>query len=141
MNLPGILLGRIIRNDNKICKETNMLSKIKQDAKNITKTFCYKINNKLLTLEDDEEACKKPELAKLFAKYIPGGKKVKCQEAACKDPEYAYWFARYIPGANIEKCQEAACKNPYWAYYFAMYIPGADVEKCRRVCEGTVYAF
>ncbi|MFA5760083.1 MAG: hypothetical protein WC942_12140 [Clostridia bacterium] len=81
-----------------------MLSKIREDAVIVPKTFGYKLDKGLATLADEEEAC--------------------------KDPKWAYWFALNISGANIEKCQEAACKDSYCAYMFARNIPGADIEKC-----------
>ena len=92
-----------------------MLSRIRIDAKTAPKTIEYKITKGLLTIEDEEEAC--------------------------KNPYWAYYFARFIPGANIGKCCEGACKDSYYAYCFAKNIPGADVEKCRIACKGTEYAF
>ncbi|MFA5759153.1 MAG: hypothetical protein WC942_07355, partial [Clostridia bacterium] len=65
-----------------------MISRIKQDAKTIPKTIGYRLDNNLATLSDEEEAC--------------------------KNPKWAYMFAHDIHGADIEKCQEVACKNPIW---------------------------
>ena len=92
-----------------------MLSDILKDSADILKTVGYKFGKGLVTLADEEEAC--------------------------KDPYWAYKFARDITGADIEKCQEGACKIPWWAYCFARHIPEANVEKCRKACAGTEYAF
>ena len=89
-----------------------MLSKIREDAVIVPKTFGYKLDKGLATLSDEEEACTKPEYAYGFAKDVPGANIEKCQEAACRDPLYAYLFAMNIPGADKEKCQEEACKDP-----------------------------
>ncbi|MFA5158779.1 MAG: hypothetical protein WC451_06395, partial [Patescibacteria group bacterium] len=80
-----------------------MISKIREDAVIVPKTFGYKITKGLLTLSDEEEACTKFK--------------------------WAYEFALKIPGADIETYQEAACKDSYWAYRFAWGIPAADIEK------------
>ena len=101
-----------------------MLSKIIEDSKYIPKKFKYKLNNKLLTLSDEEKACTKPSWAYVFARDVAGADIGKCCEAACKNPWWAHNFALNIPGANIEKCQEATCKDPGMAYYFTYYIPG-----------------
>ncbi|MFA5758728.1 MAG: hypothetical protein WC942_05135 [Clostridia bacterium] len=111
----------------------NILNNILSDAKNVPHTISYKLKNNLLILNDEEEACKKPKWAYLFALDVPGANIGKCQEAVCKDPYYAYCFAFDIPGADIEKCQEAACKDSWCAYMFAKYIPGADIEKYQEV--------
>ena len=92
-----------------------MISKILVDANNIPKTIGYKITKGLLTIADEEEAC--------------------------KDSKWAYYFAKTVPGADIEKCQESACKDPYYAYCFAKEVPEADIGKCRKICKGTKYAF
>jgi len=118
-----------------------MLDKIKKNAEEAKQTFGYRLSNGLLTIADEEEACKDPYWAYRFALHIERANIEKCQEAACKDPEYAYTFAYYVKGANIEKCQEAAGKDPEWAYYFAEYILGANIERCREVCKGTEYEF
>ena len=93
----------------------DLLSRIVGDAYNSPKYMGYKLKHNLARLADEEEACTKPK--------------------------WAYMFAHYIPGADKEKCQESACKDPWYAYCFAKNIPGADIEKCRKVCEGTKYAF
>ena len=118
-----------------------MLSNILKDSINVPKTFSYRLNNNLITLADEEEACTKPEWAYEFAIDVSGANIEKCQEAACKSSYWAYWFAKDIPGADIEKCQEAVCKDPFYAYNFAKYIPGADKEKCREACKGSIYDF
>ena len=74
----------------------NILEYIHEDAKTVPKTIGYKINHNLATLEDEDEAC--------------------------KDPGYAYLFARYIKGANIEKCRESSSKDPYWKERFERNI-------------------
>ena len=88
-----------------------MLSNILKDSINVPKTFSYRLNNNLITLADEEEAC--------------------------KDPGYAYKFARFIPGADIEKRCEAACKNPMCAYLFALDIPrqieGSVVKRVKNL--------
>ena len=109
-----------------------VLDLLANDSKNIPKTFGYRINNNLLTIDDQEKALTKPYWAYAFALYVPGADIKKCEEAACKNPEFAYLFARDVPGADIKKCEEAACKDPEWAYYFALHIPGADKEKCMK---------
>ena len=96
-----------------------MLSDILKDSVDTPKTVGYKITKGLLTIEDEEEACKKSQWAYWFSRDDSGADIGKCQEAACKDPYWAYLFAKYIPGADIEKCQEMACKTPGWAYYWA----------------------
>jgi len=101
-----------------------MISKILVDANNIPKIIGYKITKGLLTIADEEEACKDSKWAYYFAKTVPGADIGKCCEAACKNPWWAHNFALNIPGANIEKCQEATCKDPGMAYYFTYYIPG-----------------
>ncbi|MFA5759195.1 MAG: hypothetical protein WC942_07575 [Clostridia bacterium] len=83
-----------------------MLFKILIDANKAPKTLKYKWNKSLITLADEEEAC--------------------------KNPQWAYWFALSVPGADIEKCQEAACQDPFYAYFFALNIPGADIKNARR---------
>jgi hypothetical protein len=119
-----------------------MISKILKDAVIVPKTVGYKITKRLLTIEDEEEACAKPEWAYKFAKNVPGADIEKCCEAACKNPMCAYLFALDIPGANIEKCQEAACKDPKYAYWFAWDVPGANVEKCREAaCHDVFWAY
>ena len=74
----------------------NILEYIHKDAKEAPKTIGYKLKNNLATIEDEDEAC--------------------------KDPKWAYLFALNVKGADIEKCQEVACKNPECAYKFAYHI-------------------
>ena len=90
-----------------------ILQHIKADAKKVPKTFGYRLNNNLATIEDQEEALTKPEWAFYFAYDVSGADIRKCEEVACKDPHWAYMFALNIPGADIQKCEEAIRKDNY----------------------------
>ena len=96
------------------------------DYEKVPKTIGYKCNYIIpLTIEDQEEALRKPYWAFRFAREVPGADIRKCEEVVCKNPRYAYYFALYIPGADIRRCEEAACKDPEWARSFA------DIRKWR----------
>ena len=119
-----------------------VLNNLLEDSKLIPQTFEYKLDNDLLTIEDQEEVLTKPRWCFYFAKTnIPGSNVKALQTKACEDHYYAYLFARFIPGADIKYCQEHACKDPEWAYMFALHIPGADKEYCRQACKGTRWEF
>ena len=93
--------------------------------------FEYKLDNNLLTLEDQKEALKNPYQSYWFAKAnIPGSDFKALQTKVCEDPYFAYKFAKNIPGADIKYCQEHACKNSNWAFFFAADIPKSDKEYC-----------
>lgn len=113
-----------------------ILQYIKADAKKVPKTFGYKIEYNILTLEDQEESLKDPYNAYYFAVEVPGADIRRCEEVACKHPEYAYLFAQNVPGADISKCEDAACKDPQYAYYFGAFVPGANKDKCRKAALG-----
>ncbi|MFA5760106.1 MAG: hypothetical protein WC942_12255 [Clostridia bacterium] len=61
------------------------------------------------------------------------------EEEVCKNPRYAYIFALTIPSANVEKCQEAACNHPCYAHMFARDIPRASIDIGSKVCGATRY--
>jgi hypothetical protein len=50
-----------------------MISSILGDSAIVPKTVGYKLQKRLATLADEEEACKKPQWAYLFARDVPGG--------------------------------------------------------------------
>jgi len=77
-----------------------MLEFMIQHAKTTPKSFGYRLNNGLVTLENQEEAL--------------------------TSPKWAYEFARNVTGADIEVCQGGAIKDPGWAYNFARYVKGAN---------------
>ena len=50
------------------------------DSEKVPKTFGYKLNNKLLVIEDQDEALMKPRWAYYFAKDVSGADIRKCEE-------------------------------------------------------------
>jgi len=99
-----------------------MMKILEKSAEEMGQTVGYKLNNGLATIADEEEACKKPKWAYLFALYVKGADIKRCEEAACKEATWAYYFALYIKGADIEKCRKAVASDDDWAKAFARDI-------------------
>ena len=59
---------------------------LEQSAEEVIQTLGYRLRNGLATIADEEEACKKPRWAYLFAIKVNGADIRRCEEAACKDP-------------------------------------------------------
>jgi len=117
-----------------------VLNNLLEDSKLIPQTFEYKLDNNLLTIEDQEEALATPDMSYWFAEAnIPDSDIKALQAKACEDPYYAYCFARDIVGADIKYCQEYVCQDPYWAYYFARYVPGADKKFLKKHIDTELY--
>jgi hypothetical protein len=102
-----------------------------------------KINKGLATLEDQDEACKYPEAAVLFALKVPYADLDKCEESACQDPKSALLFAEKGPrGRNYIKCENAVCKDPTYAFHYAAKIKHANISKLQEAaCKTSEIAF
>ena len=74
-----------------------VLNNLLEDSKLIPQTFEYKLDNDLLTIEDQQEALTKPRWSYYFAKTnIPGSNVKALQTKACEEPCYACLFMEQV---------------------------------------------
>jgi hypothetical protein len=115
-----------------------LLEKIKEDASKVPKTLIWKINNRKLTLEDEEEvlASGNTLIAYWFARDVPGANIGRLEDIVIQDPKWSYYFVNDVPGVNISRFEDIVVQFPKWSYWFAKDVKGSNIGRLKKVYNG-----